>query len=156
MGKILKLNEAVAFRNALREAGKKVVFTNGCFDLIHIGHVRYLFSARNLGDALIVGLNSDSSTKRLKGENRPVYPENERAEILSSMEAVDAVVIFEKDTPIDIIAALLPDILVKGGDWNLENIVGRDVVERNGGKVMTVQYEKDHSTSLILEKAGKT
>jgi rfaE bifunctional protein nucleotidyltransferase chain/domain len=156
MGKLLTRNEAAAFRKALKEDGKTVVFTNGCFDIIHTGHIRYLFTARKLGDALVVGLNSDSSTRRLKGADRPVYPENERAEILCSIEAVDAVVIFEEDTPLNIISALIPDILVKGGDWSVENIVGADVVVRNGGSVLTVEYQKEHSTTLILNKIGRS
>jgi D-glycero-beta-D-manno-heptose 1-phosphate adenylyltransferase len=156
MGKLLTKNEAASFRKNLKEDGKTVVFTNGCFDIIHTGHIRYLFAARKLGGALIVGLNSDSSTRRLKGEERPVYPEDERAEILCSIEAVDAVVIFEEDTPLNIISALIPDILVKGGDWSVDNIVGGDVVVRNGGRVLTVEYQKEHSTTLILNKIGRS
>jgi D-glycero-beta-D-manno-heptose 1-phosphate adenylyltransferase len=154
MGKLLTLSEAVAFRKALREDNKKVVFTNGCFDIIHTGHTRYLFAARKHGDSLIVGLNSDASTRRLKGDGRPVYPENERAEILCSIEAIDAVVIFGEDTPLNLISTLIPDVLVKGGDWDIESIVGKDVVVQNGGKVLTVEYQKDHSTTLILGRIG--
>lgn len=155
MGKILTRNEAAAWRRSLREQGKKLVFTNGCFDIIHVGHTRYLFGARMLGDALMVGLNSDASTKRLKGEGRPVYPENERAETLSSIECVDAVVIFGEDTPLELIKEILPDVLVKGGDWQPDMIVGKDVVLAAGGEVTTIDYQDGHSTTLILDRIGK-
>ena len=131
---------------------KKIVFTNGCFDLLHAGHCHYLQKAKELGDILIVGLNSDSSVKRIKGPPRPIIPEDQRAFILSSLKAVDYVVIFEEDTPIRLIKAIKPDILVKGGDWKPENIPGRDLVESYGGKVITIPFEHQISTSKIIER----
>ncbi len=131
---------------------KKIVFTNGCFDLLHAGHCHYLQKAKELGDILIVGLNSDSSVKRIKGPPRPIIPEDQRAFILSSLKAVDYVVIFEEDTPIRLIKAIKPDILVKGGDWKPENIPGRDLVESYGGKVITIPFEHQISTSKVIER----
>ena len=131
---------------------KKIVFTNGCFDLLHAGHCHYLQKAKELGDILIVGLNSDSSVKRIKGPPRPIIPEDQRAFILSSLKAVDYVVIFEEDTPIRLIKAIKPDVLVKGGDWKPENIPGRDLVESYGGKVITIPFEHQISTSKIIER----
>jgi len=132
--------------------GRKIVFTNGCFDLLHPGHIRSLEQARALGDALIVGLNSDSSVRELKGPGRPVLPENERAEILAALECVDAVVIFNEATPREIITKLLPDVLVKGGDWPGDKIIGREEVEAAGGRVVSVPVVPGYSTSAILEK----
>jgi D-beta-D-heptose 7-phosphate kinase/D-beta-D-heptose 1-phosphate adenosyltransferase len=129
-----------------------VVFTNGCFDLLHPGHIRSLERARSLGDALVVGLNSDASVRQLKGEGRPVIPERERAEILAALECVDAVVIFADLTPQRVIAALLPDVLVKGGDWPGDQIVGRDEVEAAGGRVVSVPVVPGYSTTEILKK----
>jgi D-beta-D-heptose 7-phosphate kinase/D-beta-D-heptose 1-phosphate adenosyltransferase len=136
--------------------GKRVVFTNGCFDLLHPGHIRLLEDARALGDILIVGLNSDESVRMLKGEGRPVIPEQERAEILSSFECVDAVVIFDELTPQKTVAALLPDVLVKGGDWPGNQIVGREEVEAAGGKVVLVDVVEGYSTTEILKKIRTT
>ena len=132
--------------------GKRVVFTNGCFDIIHAGHVDYLEKAKRLGDILIVGMNSDDSVRKIKGEKRPIIPQEMRAKVLSSLKPVDYVVVFEEDTPIKLIEAIRPDILVKGGDWELEKIVGRDFVESYGGKVMTIPFEFDISTSKIVER----
>ncbi len=132
--------------------GRKVVFTNGCFDLLHPGHIRSLEAARVLGDALIVGLNSDESVRTLKGPNRPVIPEQERAEILSSLECVDAVTIFPELTPQNLIAALLPDVLVKGGDWPGDQIVGRAEVEAAGGRVARIDIVPGYSTTEMLQK----
>ena len=139
----------------LRSAGKTVVFTNGVFDLLHPGHIRYLQRARGLGDALIVGLNSDRSVRANKGPTRPITPEAERAEILLALSAVDAVVIFDEDTPHAVITALLPDVLVKGADWAEHAIVGRDVVEAGGGRVVRIPVEPGHSTSAVVEKIRK-
>ena len=155
MGKVLSLDEATGHREKLKKEGTKVVFTNGCFDILHAGHVSCLIEARKLGGALFVGLNSDASVKRLKGSERPIFPESERAEILASLEAVDAVVIFEEDTPLETIKKLVPDILVKGGDWGIGDIVGKDIVEGNGGKVVSLKYIEGSSTSKIIEKIGK-
>jgi rfaE bifunctional protein nucleotidyltransferase chain/domain len=132
--------------------GRRIVFTNGCFDLLHPGHIRSLEAARALGDVLIVGVNSDESVRALKGTNRPVIPEQERAEILASLECVDAVTIFPELTPQRIIAALLPDVLVKGGDWPDDQIVGREEVERAGGIVARVEIVPGYSTTEILQK----
>jgi rfaE bifunctional protein nucleotidyltransferase chain/domain len=144
--------EAVAVVERLRATGKSVVFTNGVFDLLHVGHLRYLQQARALGDALIVGLNSDRSVRANKGAGRPITPETERAEILSALACVDGVVVFDEDTPHEIIAALQPDVLVKGADWAADAIVGRDVVEARGGRVVRVPIEAGHSTSALVEK----
>ena len=144
--------EAVAVVERLRAAGKTVVFTNGVFDLLHVGHLRYLQQARALGDALIVGVNSDRSVHANKGAGRPITPEAERAEILGALACVDGVVVFDEDTPHDIIAALQPDVLVKGADWAADAIVGRDVVEARGGRVVRVPIEAGHSTSALVER----
>ena len=144
--------DAVAVVARLRATGKTVVFTNGVFDLLHVGHLRYLQQARALGDALIVGLNSDRSVRANKGAGRPITPEAERAEILSALACVDGVVVFDEDTPHEIIAALQPDVLVKGADWAADAIVGRDVVEARGGRVVRVPIEAGHSTSALVER----
>ena len=138
---------------ALRAAGKTIVFTNGVFDLLHPGHVRYLQRARGLGDALIVGLNSDRSVRANKGPSRPVIPEQERAEVVSSLACVDAVAIFDDETPAAIIARLQPDVLVKGADWAADAIVGRETVEAHGGRVVRMPIEARWSSSAIIEKS---
>jgi D-beta-D-heptose 7-phosphate kinase/D-beta-D-heptose 1-phosphate adenosyltransferase len=143
---------AVAFVASRRAAGAHIVFTNGVFDLIHPGHVRYLTAARALGDVLVVAVNSDRSVRANKGPSRPVTPEQERAEILAALEAVDAVVIFDDETPAAIIRALQPDVLVKGADWGADAIVGRDTVEARGGRVVRMDIEPGWSTSAIIEK----
>ena len=143
-----------ALRARWRDAGERVVFTNGCFDLLHVGHVRYLNAARDLGDRLVIGINTDESVRRLKGPCRPVTPEAERAEVLSALACVDAVALFGEDTPLRIIEAVEPDVLVKGGDWALEAIVGREFVEARGGLVVTVPVVPGRSTSALLGKAG--
>ncbi len=144
--------DAVTLVERLRSAGKTIVFTNGVFDLLHPGHVRYLYQARALGDALIVGVNSDRSVRANKGPARPVTPEQERAEILSALACVDAAVIFDEDTPYELIAALQPDVLAKGADWAANAIVGRGIVEARGGRVVRVTIEPGYSTTNILEK----
>jgi rfaE bifunctional protein nucleotidyltransferase chain/domain len=149
---ILTLEEAILRFGREKRNGRRVVFTNGCFDLLHPGHIRSLELARELGDALIVGLNSDASVRQLKGEGRPVIPERERAEILSALESVDAVVIFDDLTPRELISRLLPDILVKGGDWPGDQIVGREEVEAAGGRVVSVPVVPGYSTSAMLKK----
>jgi D-glycero-beta-D-manno-heptose 1-phosphate adenylyltransferase len=136
----------------LRASGKKIVFTNGVFDLMHPGHLRYLRAARSLGDALIVGVNSDRSTRVNKGAERPITPQDERSEVLAALACVDGTVIFDEETPHDLIAALQPDVLVKGADWAEDAIVGRDIVEARGGKVVRVETEPGYSTSRIIEK----
>jgi rfaE bifunctional protein nucleotidyltransferase chain/domain len=149
---ILTLEEAILRFGREKRNGRRVVFTNGCFDLLHPGHIRSLELARALGDALIVGLNSDASVRQLKGEGRPVIPERERAEILSALESVDAVVIFDDLTPREVISRLLPDVLVKGGDWPGDQIVGREEVEAAGGRVVSVPVVPGYSTSAMLKK----
>lgn len=136
----------------LHSAGKKVVFTNGCFDILHTGHVRYLNVAKSYGDVLVVAINSDDSVKRLKGKDRPIMDQSERAEVLSALGMVDYVTVFEEDDPHHVIAELLPDVLVKGGDWEVEKIVGRDIVEENGGKVYSIPYIEGASTTNIIER----
>jgi len=148
----MTLAEAVDLVRRLRTAGKTIVFTNGVFDLLHPGHVRYLRHARSLGDALIVGVNSDRSVRAIRGAGRPITPEEERAEILAALTSVDAAVIFDEDTPHAIIAALQPDVLVKGADWANDAIVGRDIVEARGGRVVRVPIEAGYSTSDIIER----
>jgi D-glycero-beta-D-manno-heptose 1-phosphate adenylyltransferase len=144
--------EALALIERIRADGKTVVFTNGVFDLLHPGHVRYLREARRLGDALIVGVNSDRSVRANKGADRPLTPEAERAEILVALECVDAAVIFDEDTPHDLISTLQPDVLVKGADWGENAVVGRDIVEARGGRVVRIPVERGYSTSGIVAK----
>ena len=148
----MTLKQAVALGSRLRAAGKAIVFTNGVFDLLHIGHLRYLRQARALGDALIVGVNSDRSVRANKGPERPITPEDERAEILGALTCVDAVVVFDDETPHELIAVLQPDVLVKGADWAEGAIVGRDIVEARGGRVVRVAIEQGHSTTAIVER----
>jgi len=152
MSKIVDLQALLDARARMKLAGKLLVFTNGCFDLIHAGHVRYLTQARALGDALVVALNSDRSVRALKGEGRPILNEQERAEVIAALEAVDYVIVFDEETPRELIAALSPDVLVKGGDWPLNQIVGRDEVEAAGGKVLSLPYVEGSSTTDIIER----
>lgn len=151
MSSIKTLKEIKEIRQQLKDQNKKVVFTNGCFDLIHAGHVDYLSKAKALGDVMIVGLNSDSSVMRIKGSKRPILNETERGFIISNLKPVDYVVLFDEDTPKLLIEELLPDILVKGADWEIENIVGKDVVIANGGEVKTIDFVNDQSTSKIIQ-----
>lgn len=148
----MTLEAAVRYINDIRRHGKIVVFTNGVYDLLHPGHVRYLQAARALGDALVVGVNSDRSVRAIKGPSRPITPENERVEILSALRCVDAAIIFDEDTPADIIKAIQPDILVKGADWAENAIVGRDTVEARGGRVVRMPIEEGWSTTGIIAK----
>ena len=143
--------EILAIRKNLKAENKKVVFTNGCFDVLHAGHVDYLHKAKAAGDVLILGLNSDASVKRIKGAKRPIVNEEERAFILSNLKAVDYVTLFDEDTPQEIIGELIPDILIKGADWAIEKIVGRDIVEANGGEVKTISFVTDQSTTNIIQ-----
>ena len=144
--------EASRLVTALRASGKTIVFTNGVFDLLHIGHLRYLEEARGLGDALLVGVNSDRSVRDLKGPGRPITAEGERAEVLAALTCVDGVVIFDEETPRDLIQAIQPDVLVKGSDWAEDAIVGRDIVEARGGRVVRVAIQPGHSTTRIVGK----
>ncbi len=149
---VMTRGDAAALARRLRAEGRTVVFTNGVFDLLHPGHVRYLRAARVLGDALIVGVNSDRSVRANKGASRPVTPGAERAEVLAALSSVDAVVIFDEDTPRELIAAIDPAVLVKGDDWADDAIVGRDLVEAHGGRVVRMPIEPGHSTTAILER----
>ena len=144
--------EITAFTRAARAEGRRLVFTNGVFDLLHPGHIRYLQQARALGDLLIVGLNSDASVRLIKGPQRPIKDEAERGELLEALECVDAVVVFDEDTPAEIIKTVQPDILVKGADWAEDAIVGRDTVESRGGQVLRVPLEPGYSTTEIIRK----
>jgi rfaE bifunctional protein nucleotidyltransferase chain/domain len=154
---VLNLDNAIKFVDELRNARKTVVFTNGVFDLLHVGHTRYLRKARALGDALIVGVNSDASVRGLgKGPDRPVIPEQERAELLSSLSCVDAVVIFNEPTPEQVIGRLLPDILVKGSDWEGRENPGQKLIEARGGLMKFIPIESGYSTTSILEKLNKS
>ena len=148
----LSVVEAAAFAESLRRERRRVVFTNGVFDILHPGHVRYLQAARRHGDALIVAVNSDRSVRANKGPNRPINPEHERAEILAALACVDAVVIFDEETPADIVRAIQPDVLVKGADWAADRIVGRDTVEARGGTVVRIAIEDGWSTTNIVER----
>ena len=149
---ILTIEEAILRFGREKRNGRRVVFTNGCFDLLHPGHIQSLEQARGLGDALVVGINGDASVRELKGPGRPILPELERAEILAALECVDAVVIFQELTPRETIAALLPDVLVKGGDWAGDQIIGREEVEAAGGRVVSVPVVPGYSTTAILAK----
>jgi rfaE bifunctional protein nucleotidyltransferase chain/domain len=149
---VLTRPEAAQFAAAQRDAGRTVVFTNGVFDLLHPGHVRYLQQARALGDVLVIGINTDRSVRANKGPERPITPEAERAEVLAALECVDGVTIFDEETPFNIISELQPDVLVKGADWAHDAIVGRDIVEARGGRVVRVAVEQGHSTTGIVQK----
>jgi len=151
-GKILPLDEAVDRVSELKRQGRRVVFTNGCFDLLHPGHIRYLEEARRLGDALVVAVNSDRSVRTLKGPGHPVVPEAERAEVLAALRSVDYVTIFDDPTPRAVIARLLPQVLVKGADWGPNEIVGREEVEAAGGRVVSLAVVPGYSTSALIEK----
>lgn len=152
MGKIISRAALVKTRRSLRRQGKKVVFTNGTFDILHRGHVEYLAKAKKLGDILVVGLNSDASIKRIKGPKRPINPGADRAAVLSALASVDYVCFFSEDTPGNLIAKVVPDVLVKGADWNLDSIVGRDVVEKNGGAVRTISLTPGRSSTNVIQR----
>ncbi len=150
---ISDITELKRLLNIHKFKGQEIVFTNGCFDIIHRGHIEYLAKAANKGDVLIIGLNTDASVRKLKGENRPVQDENSRALILSALRFVDYIILFDEDTPYNLIEALQPDILVKGADYKATEIVGYDIVTKNGGRVETIEFVDGFSTSNILEKA---
>ena len=152
MGRVLDFESMRRERDTLRREGKRLVFTNGCFDLLHRGHVQYLAEARALGDALVVALNSDRSVRLIKGEGRPILTELERAEVLAALAAVDYVFVFDDETPRDVISRLLPDVLVKGGDWAIDQIVGREEVESAGGIVQSLPYLEGSSSSDIIDR----
>jgi len=152
MRKVLSISEAEAFAGRLRQGHRTVVFTNGVFDLLHPGHVRYLRDARREGDALLVAINSDRSVRAIKGPARPLNPALERAEVLAALEIVDAVVVFDEDNPQEIIGRLQPDVLVKGSDWKADAIIGREIVEGRGGRVVRIALAEGYSTSAIIDK----
>ena len=149
--KIKGRKELLRIVKNLKAKGKRIVFTNGCFDLLHLGHVRYLEKAKSLGDVLVVGVNSDSSVRRLKGSKRPILPEKERTEILSGLGCVDYITLFNEPDPLKLITSLKPNLLVKGGDWTREEIVGREVVERSGGELVIIPFVKGTSTSNVID-----
>jgi rfaE bifunctional protein nucleotidyltransferase chain/domain len=155
LDKISDLNALKGKVSAWQNEGKKVVFTNGVFDLLHIGHITYMAKASELGDKLIIGLNSDSSVKRIKGDDRPVNDQDSRAALLAALFFVDAIVLFDEDTPLNLISALLPDILVKGADYAVENIVGAKEVMANGGEVKTIDFVEGYSSTSIIQKIRK-
>ena len=149
------LKDNIEIINRIKAERKKIVFTNGCFDLLHVGHVRYLAQAKKLGDFLIIGLNSDSSVKELKGEDRPINSFEDRATLLSAIESVDSVIMFEEQTPENLIKDIVPDILVKGGDYNIEDIVGYQTVMQNGGQVKTLSFYDGYSSTNYINKIKK-
>lgn len=155
LSKILEQNDLVQKLQTLRKSGKSVVFTNGCFDILHVGHVRYLSEAKASGDILVVGLNSDVSVKIIKGKNRPIMEQGQRAEVLAGLWCVDYVTVFNEPDPLKLIQAIEPDVLVKGSDWAEENIVGTDFVKSKGGKVARVSVVPDISTSRIINRIAK-
>ena len=150
--KIVTLEQFASRRLSMRAAGERLVFTNGCFDILHPGHVHYLRRARSLGDRLLVAVNADETVKSLKGSSRPVVPLGERMELLAALEFIDFVASFSEPTPLQIITAVMPDVLVKGGDWTPDNIVGRDVVVENGGTVLSLPFTEGYSTSDIIQR----
>jgi rfaE bifunctional protein nucleotidyltransferase chain/domain len=156
VNKILDRNTLKKTLEALRKEGKKIAFTNGCFDILHVGHVRYLREAKKAGDILVLALNSDSSVKAIKGEERPLVGEEERAEVLAALEFVDFIIIFKELTPLELINYLKPDILIKGGDWPEEKVVGREEVKKWGGRVAIIPEVEGKSTTNIVEKIKKT
>jgi rfaE bifunctional protein nucleotidyltransferase chain/domain len=153
--KIKVLSELIRIRKDLKKEGQKVVFTNGVFDILHRGHVEYLEKAKSLGDVLMLGLNTDASVKKIKGSNRPVMGQDDRAIILAGLSSVDYICLFEEEKPENLIQELIPDILVKGGDYQIDDIVGRETVEANGGKVVTIDLVEGQSTTSIIEKMVK-
>jgi D-beta-D-heptose 7-phosphate kinase/D-beta-D-heptose 1-phosphate adenosyltransferase len=152
MGSIVSREQLVGIRRRLREEGRRVVFTNGCFDIIHRGHVEYLSKAKAKGDVLVVGLNTDASVRRLKGPSRPVVTQDDRAVVMAALGVVDYVCLFDEDTPLQLITAIVPDVLVKGADWPIDKVVGRDVVEAAGGQVQTIEFVPDRSTTSIIDR----
>lgn len=149
---IITRNNVASLTDDIHKSGKTIVFTNGCFDIIHAGHVNYLSRASSYGDILFIGLNSDESVRRLKGPTRPIVPQDDRAAVLDSLKSVDIVALFDEDTPENLIHDVRPDVLIKGGDYKIEDIVGADFVQKNGGKVLTVDFLKGRSTTNIIDR----
>ncbi len=152
MGNVVTRTDLVKIKEKLKYEGKKVVFTNGCFDILHRGHIEYLAKARSLGDILLVGINTDASVKRLKGAARPIICQDDRAFVLAALRVVDYVCLFDEDTPYELIKAVVPDVLVKGSDWTIDSIVGKDIVEAAGGTVRTIDFVPNYSTTDIIKK----
>jgi len=152
VGEVIVCTDVLKIRERLKHEGKKIVFTNGVFDIVHRGHVEYLTKAKALGDVLFVGMNTDASVQRLKGPQRPVISQDDRAFVLAALRAVDYVCLFDEDTPYNLIQAIVPDVLVKGSDWAIDTIVGKDIVEAAGGKVQTIDYVPNRSTTNIIKK----
>jgi len=152
MARIFSRDELSVIIRKLQDTGKKIVFTNGVFDILHKGHVDYLSKAKSFGDILVVGINSDSSVRRIKGDRRPIVPQSDRACLISNLKSVDYVCIFDEDTPYETIKMLEPDFLVKGADWKIEDVIGRDIVEKRGGKVVTIEYVDGKSTTNIIKR----
>jgi D-beta-D-heptose 7-phosphate kinase/D-beta-D-heptose 1-phosphate adenosyltransferase len=152
MGEVVVHADVLKIRARLKHEGKKIVFTNGVFDIVHRGHVEYLTKAKALGDVLFVGINTDASVQRLKGPQRPIVSQDDRAFVLAALRVVDYVCLFDEDTPYNLIKAVVPDVLVKGSDWAIDSIVGKDIVEAAGGKVQTIDYVPNRSTTNIIQK----
>lgn len=152
---IIEVKDIKKTTEEFKNNGKKIVFTNGCFDILHRGHAEYLEQAKSLGDLLVIGVNSDASVKRLKGNDRPINNENDRAFMLDKLKPVDVVTIFTEDTPIDLISEVIPDVLVKGGDWKEDDIVGSDVVKGHGGRVISLKFVDSYSTTAIIDRMSK-
>jgi len=152
LSKIISCDDFLVHLSSIREKGLSVVFTNGCFDILHKGHVQYLCQASAYGDVLVVGLNSDSSVRKLKGAGRPLQDQESRSAVLASLFFVDYVILFHEDTPLELISKIIPDVLIKGGDYKPDEIAGREVVEKNGGKVITIPFLKGYSTTSIIER----
>lgn len=150
--KIINLDSLTKIRKIYQTQNKKVVFTNGCFDILHSGHVLYLEEAKNCGDILILALNSDESVKRLKGPTRPINSQQDRAIVLAGLSSIDHIVVFDEDTPYNVIKSIIPDILVKGGDWTIDQIIGSDIVKENGGEVISLSFQEGKSTTGIIRK----
>lgn len=151
MGKVVNLSELKILREDFRRQNLKVVFTNGVFDILHRGHIEYLNNAKKLGDILVIGVNSDESVRKIKGEKRPIVNQDDRTFLLANINCVDYVCIFNEETPFNLIKEIIPDILVKGADWSKDNIVGKDIVEKYGGIVTTIEFIPQHSTSNIID-----
>ena len=152
MKNIYNISDNLSFVSALKAQGKKIVFTNGVFDIIHRGHVEYLSEAKSLGDILIVGMNSDSSVKMIKGDKRPIVSESDRSYVLSNLKPVDYVIIFDEDNPLNLISKVLPNILVKGADWSEDKIIGSDIVKQNGGEVKRIKFVENNSSTNIIDR----
>lgn len=155
MGEVITCDMLKHIRQQLKRAGKKVVFTNGCFDIIHRGHVEYLTKAKALGDILIVGMNTDASVHLLKGPKRPIVEQGDRAFVLAALQVVDYVCLFDEETPYELIKAVVPDVLIKGSDWTVDTIVGKDIVEAAGGIVQTIDFIPNRSTTSIIQKIAR-